>query len=450
LHTYPEKSLDRFVGSTSGATCLRCGEWLSAERSHSGRVHWRTEFEVTREAQRLGWCAVAQAPLQAKIDEFAATHFAGAHVMGTHLRRRGWNKISVEQMDAAFRCVGDLRRRLPPDGRRVVLYVASDSVRAYTAAVRAMQPMGGATVTVVRYNAVLNGDVRCVAVCVCVCVWVSVSPRIVTVVPTSTAPTLPNDQSQTLPYEDISEQSISANRKQRVRSTHTCLSLLKGCMSRAGVWRSTGVASVHNGSTGRADRHLAAGRVRRAHPFAWVHLRPLRHAAHVRAAARHPAGARPVQARGAAPRLVVRGGRRRRRRRRSSWRGAWQDDSGSDGGTQAGAAHDGAVHAAADVGVVLLRLEKLLRLWAPQRGRARRHAWVRVYGGGLEGRAAGARRAVRYAACAPGHAVSRRLYTNLNYRRSGRGGTRLPELDVRLASAGGASDKTRKSLDGSD
>jgi hypothetical protein len=260
----------------------------------------------------------AQAPLQAKIDEFAATHFAGAHVLGTHLRRRGWNKISVEQMDTAFRCVGDLRRRLlPADRRRVVLYVASDSARAYAAAVRAMQPMGG--ITVVHYNAVLTGDVRCVAVRVCVCGVGHLPSR--------------------------------------------CPWLL-----RAWGWRSTGVAGVYNGSSGRADRHLAAGPVRRAHPLAWIHLWSLRHTAHVGASARHPAGARPVQACGATPRLVVHGGRRWRRH--SSRRLTGHDDSGGDGGsqgTQAAAAHDGAVHAAANVGVVLLRLEELLRLGPPQR-----------------------------------------------------------------------------------
>jgi hypothetical protein len=63
------------------------------------------------------------------VDAFAAQHFGGAHVLGTHLRRRGWNKISVAQMDQAFQCIGQLRKRVPLDGKPVVLYVASDSVR---------------------------------------------------------------------------------------------------------------------------------------------------------------------------------------------------------------------------------------------------------------------------------------------------------------------------------
>jgi hypothetical protein len=44
-------------------------------------------------------------------------HFTDAHVVGFHLRRRGWNKLSLTQMQAGFKCAGDFMRRPAQDGR---------------------------------------------------------------------------------------------------------------------------------------------------------------------------------------------------------------------------------------------------------------------------------------------------------------------------------------------
>jgi hypothetical protein len=255
-------------------------------------------------------------------------------------------------------------------------------VRAYQAAVRATQAMG---VTVVRYTAILNAEVR-----------PSLKPTYISGSFFWYRPGLCQPVSDRLFLACVGlNRPISLRLRQyrqhncfpsALTGTHTpscsLLSLLlsltnsrlrwwgprgRRCLaleptrplhslvlSLSHVGGGAGVARVRSGRAGRAGGPVAAGRVRAASALARLHLRPLRHAgapphasyimhqasysmhrsimrrtflmrhvchaAHLRAAARHPARARPLQARD-------RGGSRRRRRRSvESWRG------GHDGG----------------------------------------------------------------------------------------------------------------------
>ncbi|KAK3238956.1 hypothetical protein CYMTET_51081 [Cymbomonas tetramitiformis] len=145
------------VRDALNATVVRVSNWdhflplLAANRHHAAAI---ARFGEDLSGALTRFLFRPKASIQASIDSFADEHFAGAYVIGMHVRRRGWNKLGLTQLDLGLQCARDMPNADTSE-RPVVWFLATDSDATWNRVARLAHTAG---VKVVQYPALLTGQ----------------------------------------------------------------------------------------------------------------------------------------------------------------------------------------------------------------------------------------------------------------------------------------------------